>query len=280
MCRRGGTRRAAVLSSFRQRGTNLGSTGANPVRQTRACSRGVAPPPHCCGRAHFHAATPSTVRATPPLPRLEEGDYSGLVRELKKVLAKDANIVCAATAAEASAALGAALRGSFGSSARVRPRPSAGPWRLARGRGAGDGRGRGSAPEHCRHSLSPAPKVTEPPFSTSATNFQQQSLCPALLERLKEKNVQMSRAAEEALRALGTHCYTVAEVGEDLQAALQHKNPKGQPRWLGCWKEKGGGSCDAMARGSTGHEQPPAWLHGVGTLLPSPRPLSKNGGEH
>ena len=57
------------------------------------------------------------------------------------------------------------------------------------------------------------------------------SLCPAVLERLKEKNIVMSRAADEALKAMGTHCYSVADVADDLLTGLQHKNPKGARLW-------------------------------------------------
>ncbi|KAL6766815.1 TOG1 [Auxenochlorella protothecoides x Auxenochlorella symbiontica] len=102
--------------------------------------------------------------------RLAEGDYGAVVRELKKVLAKDANITCATAAAEVAGALGSGLRSGFSNAAK--------------------------------------------------------SLCPNLLERLKEKNIMMSRAAEDTLRTLGTHCYSLLDVAEDLVAAMEHKNPK------------------------------------------------------
>lgn len=60
-----------------------------------------------------------------PLPhpflvcRLAEGDYGAVVRELKKVLAKDANITCATAAAEVAGALGSGLRSGFSSAAKV-----------------------------------------------------------------------------------------------------------------------------------------------------------------
>ena len=109
-------------------------------------------------------------------PRLEAGaDYGPLLRELKKILAKDANVTCAAAAAECAALLASGLRGAFAQGAK--------------------------------------------------------SLCPAVLERLKEKNIVMSRAADEALRAMGTHCYSVADVADDLLTGLQHKNPKGARLW-------------------------------------------------
>lgn len=37
----------------------------------------------------------------------------------------------------------------------------------------------------------------------------------------------MSKAAEESLRVLAQHCFTLADVAEDVAAALDHKNPKG-----------------------------------------------------
>ena len=55
-----------------------------------------------------------------------------------------------------------------------------------------------------------------------------QSLCPALLERFKEKNIVMSKAVEESLRTLAKHCFTLADVTDDVAAALDHKNPKGE----------------------------------------------------
>lgn len=59
-------------------------------------------------------------------------------------------------------------------------------------------------------------------------NFSSQakSLCPALLERFKEKNIVMSKASEESLRTLAQYCFTLADVAEDVTAALDHKNPK------------------------------------------------------
>lgn len=53
-------------------------------------------------------------------PRLDESsDYSPIVRELKKILTKDANITCAAAAAECSGLLGSGVRSSFSSMAKV-----------------------------------------------------------------------------------------------------------------------------------------------------------------
>lgn len=45
----------------------------------------------------------------------------------------------------------------------------------------------------------------------------------------------MSKASEEALRALAAHCFTLADVADDVAAALDHKNPKG------AWVRKGEG---------------------------------------
>ena len=50
---------------------------------------------------------------------------------------------------------------------------------------------------------------------------------PAILERFKEKNIVMSKAAEESLRTLFEHCVGVVDCADDLVAALEHKNPKG-----------------------------------------------------
>jgi hypothetical protein len=40
----------------------------------------------------------------------------------------------------------------------------------------------------------------------------------------------MSKAAEEGLRLLARHCFTLLDVAEDVAAALDHKNPKGGRR--------------------------------------------------
>lgn len=93
-----------------------------------------------------------------------------MTRELKKVLDKDANVNCAAAAADASGALANGLRNGFSNHAKI--------------------------------------------------------LCPGIIERFKEKHPGMSRAADESLRAMGKHCYSVTDVQEDLAAALAHKNPK------------------------------------------------------
>ena len=111
--------------------------------------------------------------------RLAPAEYNDLVRELKKILAKDANIACAAAAAEASGLLAAGLRVDFVAQAR--------------------------------------------------------SLCPAIIERFKEKNIVMSKAAEEALRLMGEHCYTPVDVADDLVAGMVHKNPKGARAGAAVW---------------------------------------------
>ena len=104
-------------------------------------------------------------------PKLALGDYNPICSEVKKVLAKDANITCATSAAEVVGALAQGLRRDFGGQAR--------------------------------------------------------QLCPAVLERFKEKNTIMSKAADDALRTMAKHCYALTDVADDLAAAMSHKNPKG-----------------------------------------------------
>lgn len=104
-------------------------------------------------------------------PKLSpSNDYTSLVQEMKKILNKDANINCAAGAAEAAGALAAGLRADFSSYARI--------------------------------------------------------VCPALLDRFKEKNIVMSKAADEALRTLAQYCFGIVDVAEEIAIALNHKNPK------------------------------------------------------
>ena len=105
-------------------------------------------------------------------PRLAPGDFNDLTRELKKILAKDANINCAASAADVAGALALGLRKDFMNQAR--------------------------------------------------------QLCPAILERFKEKNTIMSKAADDALRTMAMHCYGLGDVADDIATALAHKNPKGK----------------------------------------------------
>ena len=106
------------------------------------------------------------------VPRLAPGDFHDVCRELRKVLAKDANINCAVSAADVVNALAQGLRKDFSSHAR--------------------------------------------------------QLCSSVLERFKEKNTIMSKAADEALRAMSKYCYNLPDVADELVAALSHKNPKGE----------------------------------------------------
>lgn len=108
-------------------------------------------------------------------PRLVSGDSSSLndlTREIKKILAKDANINCAASAADVVGALASGLRKEFSNQAR--------------------------------------------------------QLCLAVLERFKEKNTIMSKAADDALRTMAVHCYGLGDVADDIATALAHKSPKGK----------------------------------------------------
>jgi hypothetical protein len=74
-----------------------------------------------------------------------------------------------------------------------------------------------------------APDLAHPPSCLCIRLILLQSLCPAILERFKEKNIVMSKAAEESLRMLALHCFTLLDVAEEVAAALDHKNPKGEP---------------------------------------------------
>jgi hypothetical protein len=109
-------------------------------------------------------------------PRLSSENSSSalndLTRELKKILLKDANINCAASAADVVGALALGLRKDFSNQAR--------------------------------------------------------QLCPAVLERCKEKNTIMSKAADDALRVMAVHSYGLGDVVDDISTALAHKNPKGR----------------------------------------------------
>lgn len=100
----------------------------------------------------------------------QNAEYSSLVRELKHILSKDANIHCAAAASTAAEAMAKALRHDF---------------------------------------------------STPAKN-----LCPAILNRFKEKNPVMSQSAESCLETFGMYCYSLKDVSDDITTALAHKNPK------------------------------------------------------
>ena len=54
-----------------------------------------------------------------------------------------------------------------------------------------------------------------------------QQLVPVILERFKEKNIVMSKAADESLHTLFEHCVTLPDCAEDVAGAMDHKNPKG-----------------------------------------------------
>lgn len=47
-----------------------------------------------------------------------------------------------------------------------------------------------------------------------------------LLEKFKDKAAVVTRSAGEALDALSRHCFVLADVAEDVAAALAHQNPK------------------------------------------------------
>lgn len=79
----------------------------------------------------------------------------------------------------------------------------------------------------CARQLCAKPALFTPPSYVPALSCLQ-SLCPAVLERFKEKNIVMSKAAEESLRTLAKYCFTLADVADDVAAALDHKNPKGE----------------------------------------------------
>lgn len=51
-------------------------------------------------------------------------------------------------------------------------------------------------------------------------------LCPAIMERFKEKNPVMGKSAHEALRLFGDYCFSLKDVSDDVASALGHKNPK------------------------------------------------------
>jgi hypothetical protein len=114
----------------------------------------------------LRAAAAAGPRLSPDPP----GDTASVVRELRKVLAKDANVACAAAAAECVACLARGLRKEFS--------------------------------QHAKQVL------------------------PPTLERLKEKQMTMSKAADDALRAILKHCVALTEVMDELLVALSHKTPK------------------------------------------------------
>ena len=92
----------------------------------------------------------------------------------------------------------------------------------------------GSSSVHTRSNAVPTlpygsrlPSLPSPLLLPSHTCPSLQSLCAVLLERFKEKNIVMSKAAEESLRTLAQHCFTLADVAEEVTKALGHNNPKG-----------------------------------------------------
>jgi hypothetical protein len=52
------------------------------------------------------------------------------------------------------------------------------------------------------------------------------SPAPVLLEKFKDKAAVVTRAAAEALGLMHRHCFGLADVAEDVAAALGHQNPK------------------------------------------------------
>ena len=58
-------------------------------------------------------------------------------------------------------------------------------------------------------------------FSSSARAW-----TPVLLDKLKEKNTAICNNSIAALKAFLRHCTGLAEVSDDIVAALEHKNPK------------------------------------------------------
>lgn len=56
-----------------------------------------------------------------------------------------------------------------------------------------------------------------------------------LLEKFKDKASVVNKAAMEALQAMARYCFGLADVAEDIAAALAHQNPKvkeGTLTWL------------------------------------------------
>lgn len=59
--------------------------------------------------------------------------------------------------------------------------------------------------------------------------------CAVLLEKFKDKASVVNKAATEALQAMARYCFALADVAEDIAAALAHQNPKvkeGTLSWL------------------------------------------------
>eukprot|EP00775_Hariotina_reticulata_P007310 gene7310-7523_t len=60
------------------------------------------------------------------------------------------------------------------------------------------------------------------------------TLCPVLLEKFKDKASVVNKAAAEALGAMAKFSFSLADVAEDVSAALAHQNPKVKESTL-CW---------------------------------------------
>uniref|UniRef100_A0A3Q2ZJT4 Cytoskeleton associated protein 5 n=1 Tax=Kryptolebias marmoratus TaxID=37003 RepID=A0A3Q2ZJT4_KRYMA len=101
-------------------------------------------------------------------PKLENGDYGDLVRALKKVVGKDANVMLVSMAAKCLAALASGLRKKFGSYAG--------------------------------------------------------QVVPTILEKFKEKKLQVVQALQEAIDAIFLTT-TLQNLSEDILAVMDNKNP-------------------------------------------------------
>ncbi|XP_028287106.1 cytoskeleton-associated protein 5 isoform X2 [Parambassis ranga] len=108
------------------------------------------------------------VEALTKNPKLENGDYGDLVRALKKVVGKDANVILVAMAAKCLAGLATGLRKKFGT--------------------------------YAGH------------------------VVPTLLEKFKEKKLQVVQALQEAIDAI-FFTTTLQNLSEDILAVMDNKNP-------------------------------------------------------
>ncbi|KAK9814323.1 hypothetical protein WJX72_004049 [[Myrmecia] bisecta] len=109
-------------------------------------------------------------KALAKAPKLASGDYGDVMRELRKIIVKDSNVVCVAEAINCCGALAKGLRKEYANTAR--------------------------------------------------------SLCPVLLDKFTEKKTNVCTACAEALTLMQRHCFGLADVADELGAALDHKNPK------------------------------------------------------
>ncbi|KAM6937380.1 cytoskeleton-associated protein 5 [Xenentodon cancila] len=108
------------------------------------------------------------VEALTKSPKLENGDYGDLVRALKKVVGKDANVMLVSMAAKCLAGLAAGLRKKFGTYAG--------------------------------------------------------QVVPTILEKFKEKKLQVVQALQEAIDAIFLTT-TLQNLSEDVLAVMDNKNP-------------------------------------------------------